>query len=53
MTLGFKMTESTHIYNAAVNSMKSAGFRIISPNSSKWNIMWTGVTRPEYLKEAN
>ena len=53
MTLGFKMTETTHIYNAVVNSLKNAGMKILGPNSQKWNIMWTGVTKPEYLKEAN
>ena len=53
MILGFKMTESTHIYNAVVNSLKNAGIRIISPNSSKWNVCWTGVTKPDLLREAN
>jgi hypothetical protein len=52
MTLGFKISESTHIYNSVVNSLKAAGFRIISPNSSKWNVLWTGQTKPELLKEA-
>jgi hypothetical protein len=51
MTLGFKMTESTHIYNAVVNTLKNAGIRIVSPGTSKFNIMWTGVTKPEVLKE--
>ena len=52
MTLGFKVTESTHIYNSVVNSLKTSGCRIVSPNSSKWNVMWTGATKPDYLKEA-
>jgi hypothetical protein len=51
MTLGFKMTETTHIYNSVVNSLKTAGCRILGPASAKWNVMWTGVTRPENLKE--
>ena len=51
MTLGFKMTETTHIYNSVVNSLKNAGFRIVGPASPKWNVQWTGVTRPENLKE--
>jgi len=51
MTLGFKMTETTHIYNSVVNSLKTAGFRIVGPNSPKWNVLWTGVTRPENLKD--
>ena len=53
MTLGFKVTETTHIYNSVVNSMKVAGVRIVSPSTSKWNIMWTGVNRTDYLKEAS
>lgn len=52
MMLGFKITETCHIYNSVVNSLKTAGFRIVSPNSSKWNVMWTGQTKPEHLKEA-
>ncbi len=51
MTLGFKMTESTNIYNSVVNSLKNAGVRIVGPNSSKWNLTWTGVTKPDMLKE--
>ena len=52
MTLGFKIAETTHIYNSVVNSLKNAGFRIVGPNSSKWNVMWTGQTKPEHLKDA-
>lgn len=47
------MTETCHIYNAVVNSLKNGGFRIVGPNSQKWNIMWTGVTKPDILKETN
>jgi hypothetical protein len=53
MTLGFKVTETTHIYNSVVNSFKVAGVRIVSPNTHKWNVMWTGVTRNDYLKDAS
>jgi len=52
MTLGFKVTETTHIYNSVVNTLKVNGFRIVAPQSGKWNVMWTGVTRNEYLREA-
>jgi len=52
MTLGFKVTESTHIYNSVVNSMKVNGMRIVSPNTNKWNVMWTGVTSKEHIKDA-
>ena len=52
MTLGFKIAESTHIYNSVVNTLKTAGFRIVGPGSSKWNVLWTGQTKPEHLKDA-
>jgi|TARA_B110000285_G_scaffold230516_1_gene297281 hypothetical protein len=47
MTLGFKVHDSTHIYNSVVNTMKAAGIRIVPPNSSKWNVLWTGMCKPE------
>ena len=53
MTLGFKCAESTHIYNSVVNTMKAAGIRIVPPNSNKWNILWTGMCRPEQLKDVS
>ena len=51
MTLGFMMTESTHVYNAVVNTLKTGGLRIVAPSSRKWNVVWTGVTKPELLRE--
>jgi hypothetical protein len=53
MVAGFKIHESTHIYNSVVNSFKAAGVRIVGPGSSKWNILWTGYLKPEQLKEIN
>lgn len=47
MTLGFKVHDSTHIYNSVVNTMKAAGVRIVPPNSSKWNVLWTGMCKPD------
>lgn len=49
--MGFVLTESIHIYNAVVNTLKTGGFRLVGPNTDKWNIMWTGATKPEVLKE--
>ena len=51
MTLGFKFSDTTHIYNSVVNSLKNSGFRIVGPASPKWNVLWTGVTKPENLKD--
>lgn len=53
MTLGFKIHDSTHIYNSVVNTMKAAGFRIVPPNSSKWNILFTGMCKQDQLKDAS
>ena len=53
MTVTFKITETTHIYNAVVNTLKAAGFLLISPNSSKWNLLWTGVVKPDILRETS
>lgn len=53
MTLGFKVHDSTHIYNSVVNTMKAAGIRIVPPNSAKWNVLWTGMCKPEQLKDAS
>lgn len=48
--LSFKVTESTHIYNSMVNAMKRAGFSMTS--GSAWNILWTGLPRPDTIKSA-
>jgi hypothetical protein len=51
MTLAFRITESTHIYNSLVNTMKYNGLRIVS--SDEWNVMWTGNAKPDYVKNAS
>jgi len=53
MTLGFKITETTHIYNSVVNVFKASGIRIVAPGMGKWNVMWTGVTKNDYLRDAS
>lgn len=52
MTLGFKVHESTNIYNSMVNAMKAAGFRIMPPATRKWNVIWVAACKPDMLKEA-
>jgi hypothetical protein len=52
MSLGFKVHDSTHIYNSVVNTMKAAGIRIMPPGTRKWNVIWVGVCKPDMLKEA-
>ena len=48
----FRINDSTHIYNAVVNSFKNAGFQMIE-NSSYWNVLWTGYTKAEDIKDLN
>ena len=49
-SLSFKVTGSTHVYNSVVNSMKNAGFTM--SGSSNWNMLWTGIPRPDTIKSA-
>jgi hypothetical protein len=51
MTPGFKITESTHTYNCVVNSLKMAGFS--QSAGQKWNVLWTGMIRPNRVKHVN
>jgi len=44
--MAFRINDSTHIYNAVVNSFKNAGFQLIE-NSPYWNVLWTGYTKFE------
>lgn len=48
----FRINDSTHIYNAVVNSFKYAGFQMIE-NSNYWNVLWSGYTKPEDIRELN
>lgn len=52
MTMGFKITESTHVYNSVVNVFKASGVRIVSPGTARWNVMWTGIVKNDYLRDA-
>jgi hypothetical protein len=49
--MAFRVNDSTHIYNAVVNSFKNSGFQMIETNY--WNVMWTGYTKYEDLKDLN
>ena len=50
-SLGFQINSSTHTYNCVVNALKTAGFRLVS--GSGWNLLWTGIIKPERLKKMN
>eukprot|EP00742_Colponemidia_sp_Colp-10_P003406 GILJ01003627.1.p1 GENE.GILJ01003627.1~~GILJ01003627.1.p1 ORF type:complete len:790 (+),score=95.75 GILJ01003627.1:266-2371(+) len=47
--LRFKINDSAFTYNCVVNGLKSAGFRLTT--GEQWNAMWTGVLKPEDLKD--
>ena len=50
--MAFRINDSTHIYNAVVNSFKNSGFQLIE-NSSYWNVLWTGYTKTEDIRDLN
>lgn len=49
--LGFKINNSTHVYNCVVNSLKTSGFRLVA--GSAWNVLWTGLIKANKLKRIN
>ena len=49
--LGFKFHSSTHTYNCIVNTLKAAGFRLAGGGA--WNVLWTGLIKPQKLKNVN
>lgn len=51
LTLGFKVSETTHIYNCVVNSLKMAGFKHVQ--NSNWNVCWTGLFKQGRIKNLN
>jgi tubulin polyglutamylase TTLL4 len=50
--MAFRINDSTHIYNAVVNSFKNGGFQLID-NSSYFNVLWTSYTKPDDIRELN
>jgi hypothetical protein len=52
--MSFKISETTHIYNAVVNSCKTAGFNMIDAwNSDMFNLQWTGYIMPPDIENLN
>ena len=49
--MAFRINDSTHIYNAVVNSFKNSGFQLIETHY--WNVLWMGYTRPEDFRDMN
>ena len=52
LSLAFKISDTTHIYNAVVNTLKTGGFQMIE-NTNLFNLLWTGYTKPENIRELN
>jgi len=50
--MAFRINETTHIYNAVVNAFKNSGFQLIE-KSNTWNVVWTGYTKYEDIREMN
>ena len=52
--MAFKIAETTHVYNAVVNSCKNAGFKMAEgPTADLFNVQWTGYVGPNDIKDLN
>lgn len=52
MGLNFRINDTTHIYNAVVNSCKNAGLKILMGEKlSGWNILWSGPIKGDFLRD--
>ena len=50
--MSFLISERTHIYNAVVNTMKTAGFDLLE-FGEEFNLIWTGYTTIEDILKLN
>jgi hypothetical protein len=51
--MAFKIADNTHIYNAVVNSCKSAGIVMLETPNPYFNLQWSGyITAPD-IKHLN
>lgn len=51
--MSFRISDSTHIYNAVVNSCKAAGFNMLESNTNLFNVQWTGYIGANDIKNLN
>jgi hypothetical protein len=51
--MSFKISDTTHIYNAVVNSCKTAGFTMLESPNKYFNVQWTGYIEAIDIKELN
>ena len=50
--MSFLISEKTHIYNAVVNTMKTAGFDLIE-YGDEFNVLWTGYIQLDDVLKLN
>jgi len=50
--MSFLVSERTHIYNAVVNTMKTAGFELLE-TGDEHNLIWTGYTTIQDILRLN
>ena len=50
--MAFQISDSTHIYNVLVNSLKHAGFELLD-DSGFWNVIWTRYVEVSDVKKLN
>jgi len=48
----FKIADSTHVYNAVVNTFKTGGFQL-AEDGDRFNCVWNGYTKPEEIAPLN
>ena len=53
LIMSFRISESTHIYNAVVTSCKNAGLIMLEKPSSLFNLQWTGYITSADIKHLN
>ena len=51
--MSFKISDTTHIYNAVVNTCKNAGFNMVEGVNNYFNLQWTGYITSEDIKTLN
>jgi len=53
LCMAFKISDTTHIYNAVVNSCKHAGFNMLEGANNFFNLQWTGYITANDIKSLN
>jgi len=51
--MSFKISDTTHIYNAVVNSCKHAGFTMVEQPNIYFNLQWTGYITAKNIAHLN